>query len=64
MVVGSVVGPVALLRSRALAHGDEGMVPARTSVLHAIAYLVSTPPGHSEAVTDKLKDPADAEHHS
>lgn len=39
----------------AFAHGDEGMVPARDSVLQAIAYLVNTP-DDMDMITDKIKD--------
>ena len=39
----------------AFAHGDEGGVPARESVLQAIAYVVNTP-GDMDMITDKLTD--------
>ncbi|EWT07768.1 hypothetical protein N864_23585 [Intrasporangium chromatireducens Q5-1] len=39
----------------AFAHGDEGAVPARESVLQALAYVVNTP-DNMDAITDKLKD--------
>lgn len=41
--------------SAAFAHGDEGAVPARQSVLQAIAYVVDTP-GDMDMITDKLRD--------
>lgn len=39
----------------AYAHGDEGDVPARDSVLQAIAYIVNTP-SDLDMITDKLND--------
>lgn len=39
----------------AFAHGDEGGVPARESVLQAIAYVVNTP-DDMDMITDKLND--------
>ena len=39
----------------AFAHGDEGAVPARESVLQAIAYVVNTP-SDMDMITDKLND--------
>lgn len=39
----------------ASAHGDEEPVPARESVLQAIAYLVNTPQD-TEMITDKITD--------
>ena len=39
----------------AFAHGDEGGVPARESVLQAIAYVVNTP-DDMDMITDKLTD--------
>lgn len=39
----------------AFAHGDEGEVPARESVLQAIAYVVNTP-SDMDMITDKLTD--------
>jgi hypothetical protein len=49
------VSSVLFLPQAALAHGDEGMVPARDSVLQAIAYLVNTP-DDMDMITDKIKD--------
>ncbi len=43
----------------AFAHGDEGSVPARESVLQAIAYVVNTP-DNMDMITDKLKDAKDS----
>lgn len=50
LVVLSLSVPVA-----AFAHGDEGAVPARESVLQAIAYVVNTP-NNMDMIGDKLKD--------
>lgn len=44
----------------AFAHGDEEAVPARQSVLEAIAYVVNTP-DNMDMITDKLKDAQDSQ---
>ena len=44
----------------AFAHGDEGAVPARESVLQAIAYVVNTP-DDMDMITDKLNDAKDSQ---
>lgn len=44
----------------AFAHGDEGGVPARESVLQAIAYVVNTP-DDMDMITDKLTDARDSQ---
>lgn len=44
----------------AFAHGDEGGVPARESVLQAIAYVVNTP-DDMDMITDKLTDAKESE---
>lgn len=44
-----------VLPAPAFAHGDESGVPARESVLQAIAYVVNTP-GDMDMITDKLND--------
>ena len=43
----------------AYAHGDEEEVPARDSVLQAIAYVVNTP-DDMDMITDKLNDAKDS----
>ncbi|HET7277239.1 MAG TPA: hypothetical protein VFJ22_04110 [Dermatophilaceae bacterium] len=47
----------------AFAHGDEGMVPARDSVLQAIAYLVNTP-DDMDMIKDKVKDAQESTDHN
>ena len=44
----------------AFAHGDEGEMSARESVLQAIAYVVNTP-ADIDMITDKLKDATDSQ---
>jgi hypothetical protein len=43
----------------AYAHGDDGELPARESVLQAIAYVVNTP-SDMDMITDKLNDAKDS----
>ena len=57
-VVMAIAGGLSLPQV-AFAHGDEGTVPARESVLQAIALVVNTP-DDTAAIADKLTDAKDS----